>query len=257
MMQKTTEFIRIVEPTDCPCCGFSLEKVKDQLYCRNSACSAQIAKKIEHFAKVLGIKGLGPKTVEKLQLQEITELFYLDKEEVQGVLGPKLADKLLDEIERAKVVTFATALESFSIPLVGNTASKKLQTVVSDFDEITKEKCKQAGLGEKVTDNLLNWLSVEYKDIKEFLPFKFTKNTVVSNPHTKLVCITGKLKSFKKKADAEQLLADAGFTLVDSVTKNTNYLIDEGNSSSSKKEKAILYGITIITDLNDLLKENN
>lgn len=254
-MQKMTEFVTIVEPTECPCCNYPLEKIKDQLFCRNSACSAQVAKKIEHFAKVLGIKGLGPRTVEKLQLQEITELFYLEKEEVREVLGEKLAEKLLDEIERAKVANFATVLESFSIPLVGNTASKKLHTVVSEFEEITKEKCKQAGLGDKVTENLLNWLETEYNELKEFLPFKFSKNTVVLG--TKLVCITGKLKSFKKKADAEKLLADAGFTLVDSVTKNTNYLVDEGNSSSSKKEKAILYGITIITDLNDLLKENN
>jgi DNA ligase (NAD+) len=255
MMQKITEFVTIVEPTECPCCSYPLEKVRDQLFCRNSACSAQVAKKIEHFAKVLGIKGLGPKTVEKLQLQELTELFYLDKEEVQLVLGKKLAEKLLDEIERAKVANFATVLESFSIPLVGNTASKKMYTVISNFDEITKEKCKQAGLGEKVTENLLNWIETEYKELKEFLPFKFNKETVAINTNVKLVCITGKLKSFKKKADAEKLLADAGYTLVDSVTKNTNYLVDEGNSTSSKKEKAVSYGITIITDLNDLLKE--
>lgn len=254
-MNKKIEFITISEPTECPCCNYPLEKVKDQLFCRNSACSAQVAKKIEHFAKVLGIKGLGPKTVEKLQLQEITEIFYLDKEEVQQVLGEKLAAKLLDEIERAKVATMATVLESFSIPLVGNTASKKLCTVVSDFNEITKETCKQAGLGEKVTENILNWLEIEYEELKEFLPFKFSGIKVPINTSLKLVCITGKLKSFKKKADAEKILADAGYTLVDSVTKNTNYLVDEGNSSSSKREKAMQYGITIITDLNDLLKE--
>jgi NAD-dependent DNA ligase len=255
MMNKKVEFVTISEPTECPCCNYPLEKVNDQLFCRNSACSAQVAKKIEHFAKTLSIKGLGPKTVEKLQLQEITEIFYLDEEEVRQVLGEKLATKLLDEIERAKVSTLATVLEAFSIPLVGSTASKKLCTVVSDFNEITKETCKQAGLGEKVTENILNWLETEYEELKEFLPFKFNKTTVPINTSLKLVCITGKLKSFKKKADAEKLLADAGYLLVDSVTKNTNYLVDEGNSSSSKKEKAIQYGITIITDLNDLLKE--
>jgi NAD-dependent DNA ligase len=254
-MNKKVSTTFIEEPTECPCCSYPLEKVKDQLFCRNVACSAQVAKKIEHFAKTLGIKGLGPRSIEKLQLQEITELFYLDKEEVAEVLGEKLAIKLLDEIERAKVSTLATVIESFSIPLVGGTASKKIASVVSSIEEITQETCKKAGLGEKVTDNLLNWVNTEYIELKEFLPFKFS-NPVPVNTNNKTVCITGKLKSYKKKADAGDFLAAAGYTLVDSVTKSLDYLVDEENKMSSKREKAMQYGITIITDLNDLLKEN-
>jgi DNA ligase (NAD+) len=229
--------------------------VNDQLYCRNTSCSAQLAGKVEHFAKVLGIKGLGPKTIEKLQIQDITELFYLDLGEVKEVVGEKVAIKLLQEIENAKVATIATVLESFSIPLVGSTASKKLAAVVSKIEDINQEICKKAGLGEKVTQNLLNWLETEYQEIKEFLPFKFTEFKKVDT-NNKTVCITGKLKSFKKKADAGESLAAAGYTLVESVTKTLTYLVDEENKMSSKREKAIQYGITIITDLNDLLKEN-
>ncbi len=248
--------ILIEEPTNCPCCEYPLQKVNDQLFCRNSACSAQINKKIEHFCKVLGIKGMGPKTVEKLNLQELTEIFYLDQVEVVSVLGEKVATKLLDEIERSKVASLATVIESFSIPLVGGTASKKLATVITNIGEITQETCKQAGLGEKVTQNLLNWINTEYSELKEFLPFTFSNKASILSADSKRVCITGKLKSFKKKADAESSLAAAGFILVDSVTKTTHYLVDEGDSSSSKREKAIQYGIPIITDLNDLLKVN-
>ncbi len=250
--------IFISEPTECPCCSSTLEKVNDQLFCRNTACSAKTSKKVEHFAKVLGIKGLGPKSIEKLQLQEITELFYLEEQEVSKILGEKVAVKLLDEIERAKLADFGTVIESFSIPLIGGTAAKKLSSVVSNFDEITPEICKAAGLGDKATENVMFWLDTEYKELQEFLPFNFENVTTKANDTTgKLVCITGKLKSFKKKADAEGLLRAAGYTLVDSVTKQTAFLVDENDSSSSKREKAIKYGITIITDLNDLLKENN
>jgi NAD-dependent DNA ligase len=245
----------IQEPALCPACQYTLEKVKDQLFCRNVACSAQIAKKLEHFSKTLGIKGLGPKTIEKLQLQDLTELFYMSYDEVAEQVGEKVATKLLEEIERVKTANLATVLESFSIPLVGGTASKKLAAVVKNIDEITEEKCKKAGLGEKVTQNILNWLETEYKELKEFLPFTYS-NYVEPDTNRQTVCITGKLKSFKKKADAESLLNAAGYTLVDSVTKSLNYLVDEGDSMSSKREKAEQYGITIITDLNDLLKEN-
>jgi NAD-dependent DNA ligase len=251
---NTKSSIEINAPTECPSCNSKLEQVNDLLYCRNTACPAQTKGKIEHFAKVLGIKGLGPKSVEKLQLQEITELFYLDQKEVASVLGDKIATKLLDEIERAKVSTLATVLESFSIPLVGGTASKKIAGVVSSIEEINQETCKQAGLGEKVTQNLLSWKDTEYLELKEFLPFTFSKQTV-SDTNSKTVCITGKLKSYKKKADAVESLAAAGYTLVDSVTKSLDYLVDEENKMSTKREKAMQYGITIITDLNDLLKE--
>jgi DNA ligase (NAD+) len=245
--------IFIEEPTECPCCSYKLQKVNDQLFCRNTACSAQINKKIEHFAKVLGIKGLGPKTVEKLNIAELTELFYLDPEDVVQAVGEKVAVKLLQEIEAAKSATLATVIESFSIPLVGSTASTKIANWVSEIDDITFEICKSAGLGDKVSSNLVNWVETEYQELKEFLPFRF-KPVAKVNSSGLTVCITGKLKSFKKKADAAASLAAAGFTLVESVTKTTSFLVDEGNSTSSKRERAVQYGIPIITDLNDLLK---
>lgn len=249
--------MKIQIPTHCPCCDYPLELVNMQLFCRNTACSAQLFKKIENFAKVLQIKGLGPKSIEKLELSDLTELYYLDIAVVTSALGEKIAVKLLDEIERSKTATLANVLAAMSIPLVGGTASNKIAAVVSNISEITQETCKIAGLGDKVTSNLLNWIATDYQEMKEFLPFEFKsgKQKPVS-ADAKRVCITGKLKSFKKKADAESSLTAAGFILVDSVTKTTDYLVDEGGSMSAKREKAVQYGITIITDLNDLLKEN-
>lgn len=247
---------KIEIPVNCPCCDYQLVFVNDQLFCRNTACSAQLNKKLENFCKVLGVKGFGPKTIEKLALADITEIFYLDRDTVIEVLGEKTADKLLDEIERAKTADLATVLASFSIPLIGNTASNKIAQVVSNISEINSETCKQAGLGAKVTENLLNWIATDYQEMKEFLPFEFKSGKQKPvDANAKRVCITGKLKSFKKKADAEGVLKAAGFMLVDSVTKTTDYLVDEEGKMSSKREKAMQYGITIITDLNDLLKE--
>jgi DNA ligase (NAD+) len=119
--------MKIVIPTTCPCCESTLEKVVDQLFCRNTACPAQLNGKLAHFAKSIGIKGLGEKTIEKLGLSSIIDLYYLDSIEAEEVLGSKIATKLLDEIEKSKQATFATVLASMSIPLVGNTiATKKI-----------------------------------------------------------------------------------------------------------------------------------
>jgi DNA ligase (NAD+) len=251
--------MKIEIPTTCPCCEYKLELVNDQLFCRNTACGAQLGKKVEHFCKTLGIKGMGPKSVEKLNLQDLTELFYLDADDVITALGSeRVATKLLDEIERAKTADLATVLASFSITLVGATASQKICTVVDHIDQINYETCKQAGLGDKVSENLVGWLQTDFPDLREFLPFSFKSNrnsTTTSNNNSKTVCITGKLSSYKTKAEAYKALETAGYKAVESVTKTTDYLVDEEDKASTKRKKAESLGIQIITNLNTFLKE--
>ena len=252
--------MKIEIPTTCPCCDYKLELVNDQLFCRNTACGAQLGKKVEHFCKTLGIKGMGPKSVEKLNLQDLTELFYLDQDSVTEALGSeKTALKLLDEIDRARSADLAIVLASFSIPLVGATASQKICSVVEHINEINYETCKQAGLGDKVTENLVGWLQTDFPDLQEFLPFSFKSNrnsTTTSNNNSKTVCITGKLSSYKTKAEAYKALETAGYKAVETVTKTTDYLVDEEDKASTKRKKAESLGIQIITNLNTFLKEN-
>lgn len=243
-------------PTHCPCCESELQLVNDQLFCRNVSCSAQLGKKLEHFVKVLNIKGLGPKSLEKLGLSDITEIFYLEQADFAAALGSeKLAEKLLEEVEKSKQSPLHTVLASFSIPLIGETASKKLCSVVSHIDEITAETCKAAGLGEKATFNLLSWLETEFTQVREFLPFSFKSSLSGSSSNAgATVCITGKLTSFKTKAQAHEALIAAGYSPVDSVTKSLQFLVDESNDGSSKRQKADQYGIKIIPNLKIFLE---
>lgn len=249
--------MKIEIPTECPCCAYKLVLVNDQLFCRNTACGAQLNKKLEHFTKVLGIKGIGAKTIEKLQLADITEIFYLDEAQLVTDLGSKtIANKLLVEIEKAKSADLATVLAAFSIPLVGNTASTKICGVVKHISEINAETCKAAGLGEKVTNNLLSWLETEFLELKDFLPFTFSSQQVSKAASSgELVCITGKLSSFKTKAEAYKALEDAGFSITETVNKSTAYLVDEDSKGSSKRKKADELGVSIIQNLKTFLKE--
>jgi DNA ligase (NAD+) len=244
-------------PNNCPCCDYPLELVNAQLFCRNLACGAQLSKKIEHFCRTLSIKGLGPKTVEKLNLGDITEIFWLEESDIVSALGSdRLAEKLIIEINKATKADLATVLTSFAIPLVGNTVSTKICAVVSHIDEITAATCEQAGLGAKVTENLLTWLATDFLEIREFLPFDFKSRVVeTTNTDSLTVCITGKLSSYKTKSEATKVLVAAGFKVVETVTRTLNYLVDEENKSSTKRKKAEEYGITIITNLNDLLTQ--
>lgn len=251
--------MKIEIPTNCPCCEYKLELVNDQLFCRNTACPAQLNKKLEHFCKTLGIKGFGPKTVEKLQLGDLTELYYLDLDQVSDALGSvKTAEKLISEIDQSRKAPLDKVLASFSIPLIGQTASTKLCQVVKNIDEISPETCREAGLGEKATQNLINWLETEFVEIREFLPFSFTSQLqqTSNTDNGKNICITGKLASFKTKSEATQILQERGYKVVESVTKTLDYLVDESDKGSAKRKKAEELGIPIITNLIDFLKAN-
>lgn len=250
-------FQTIVPPTHCPSCGSKLELVKDQLFCRNPDCDATSSKKVEHFAKTLKIKGLGPKTIEKLSLNSIPEIYSISKEELINVIGEKLGEKLFSQIEQSKQSDLILLLPAFSIPLIGATASKKLVNVISDIHDITPEKCMEASLGPKACANLIDWLETSFYNELEYLPFSFkAENLNVVQDIGKTVCITGKLKDFKNRTLAGKYLESFGFKVASSVTKKTNYLVDEEDKQSSKRTKAEGCGIRILT-IKELLKEEN
>lgn len=249
--------MQITIPNNCPCCNYTLETINEQLFCRNPLCDAQVFKKIEHFCKTIGIKGMGPKTLEKLSLNDITEIYFLDQKEVEIALGSaRLAEKLFQEIELSKSAKLSVVLQSFSIPLIGSTASEKISGVVSHVSEITETKCKEAGLGDKATQNLMAWINSELAELQEFLPFSWTSaSKQQAKEYLATVCITGKLKTFKTKALAQKALEEGGYKVVESVTKSLDYLVDEANDNSTKRQKADSYGITIISNLDKFLKK--
>ena len=82
------------------------------------------------------------------------------------------------------------------------------------------------------------------------LPFSWKTTSKAENTGLLLeVVISGKLSSFKTKKDAEPFLAERGFVLKDSVTKNTKFLVNESGVASSKTKKAEAAGIEIITNI--------
>jgi len=251
----------IISPTHCPACSTELVWIKDILYCENNLyCPAQSTKKVEHFAKTLKIKGLGPATIEKLEIFSIPDIYNLTKTDlVESLDSEKLGTKLHTEIEKSKTVDLITLLPAFSIPLIGQSASNKFRNKISTISEITFEKCKEVGLGPKAASNMMDWLINTFHS-EEFykLPFSFTCEKTLTQEKSKgTVCITGKLKSYKTKAIAQQILMQNGFDVKDNLTRDVNYLINESGIESAKTQKAHTMGITVYNNIKQLLTEKN
>lgn len=239
--------MKIEIPTQCPSCDSSLQLINAQLFCFNSACSAQASKKVEAYAKGMKIKGLGPKTIEKLCIDDIPDLYIFDKDYYTECIGEKLGEKLYNEIERSKNTTMDVFLAALSIPLIGTTAAKKISKVTSSMEELTEGVLLKAGLGEKARFNILQWMEEEYPKYKD-MPINLAKQKEPNKAeHIGNVCITGKLINFKNRTDAATYLESLGYTVTSGVSQKTDFLVDEEEKSSSKRKKAEQLGIPIVT----------
>jgi len=246
----------IEAPTNCPSCSSVLDNVNHLLYCKNPHCDGKVAKLIEHFAKTLKIKGLGPATIAKLDVVSLEELYQLDVEEIAEAIGSeRLAAKLVDELQRSQNAPLNVLLPAFSIPLIGKTASEKLSKVCEDIEDIDYDSCRKAGLGEKATTNLCNWILNEFY-LVSLLPFsfKFTQTQTKATTHG-TVCISGKLKSYKSKSEAQNKLEELGYVVKSSLTKDVTILVNESGVESAKTKKARESGVQIITNLLEFIGE--
>ena len=243
--------MKIEIPSNCPECNSELEIVNDQLFCRNNNCPAKSLKKILHFVKTMKIMGLGEKTLEKLDVSSIDILYKYELNDLTSKLGEKIGTKLFNEIENSKKTTLSKFLNAVGIPLIGKTASEKIQAVVDDPKNITVEVCKKAGLGAKATENLIHWVETEGKFLD--LPLEFQDSEPVVSGLA--VCISGKVPGYTK-ATIKEMLLDYNITVKDSVTKDLDYLISN-EVGTTKVKKAEQYNIQVISFDNFMEKVKN
>lgn len=237
--------MKVEIPKVCPCCNSLLERVNMQLFCRNDDCSGRSDVRIANFCKKLKIKGLALKSIEKLNINSISELYSLDKDSLVAVLG-KNGEKIYMEVQKSLNTDICDFIGALGIPLVGQTTAKKIKAKsLSEMD--------YSELPNKAKDNFTKFLLSDlFSDLKE-IKFNFANvRTAEDAGINKTVCLTGKFSIPKKEIEAK--LNELGYSVVDSVTKAVNLLItNDINSTSSKIQKARQYNIHITT-LEEILK---
>ena len=250
-------FQSIFAPSHCPSCDSELVWENDLLYCRSATCGEQQYKVVEHFAKTMKIKGLGPASIRKLGWTCPSEIYTSSQDSILASLGSeKVTNKLMGEIVNSVDAPLERLLPAFGIPLIGNTATRKLSETVRHITVIDTDACERAGLGPKATNSLLEWIENELPYFQETLPHSWYFSQTVSAPVASkgIVCISGRLKSFKSKAEATTALNAAGYEVKSSLTKQVTHLVNEGGNESAKTRQARDTGVTIVTDLISFLE---
>lgn len=273
-------------PQYCPVCGKSTivknDNESEVLYCSNNNCKGKAIARLSHFVskEAMNIDGLSESTLEKLLdldcicagLWSIYDLhdyknYLLNETEGYG-FGKKSIDKLLANIEKSRTTTLDRLINGLSIPSIGKVASKNISkhfngsfaefdkavsngsydwTMINDFGEVAANNIKQYFLNEANVS--------EYRELVSVLIFKTPVSKQPSNTlEGKIIVITGTLNHFNNRQTLIDLIEQNGGKVTSSVSKKTDYLINNDiNSSSSKNKKAKSLNVPIITE-EDFLK---
>jgi DNA ligase (NAD+) len=261
-------------PYVCPVCGSGtvLHQENDSAFvcCDNDACEGKLINRLDHFCgkKGLDIKGLSKATLEKLidwgWVKNIPSIFALNYCRDEWVLKPgfgsKSVDKILNAIDYSRntceLHQFICAL---GIPLIGSSASKEL---CKHFD--TYQQFREAidnnyqffmlpNFGIEMHKAIMNFDYSEADAMVQSGVITFKDSITETVQDTSLdgltFVITGKLNHFKNRDAIKDKIESLGGKVTGSVSKNTNYLINnDKDSTSSKNKSAKTLGIPILNE---------
>jgi DNA ligase (NAD+) len=249
-------------PKECPGCFSRLVEEDIKLKCINTACPEKKLQSILHFVKEVGIEDVSDKRlkemIEKKILSSISDIYKINKNELllMDKVKEKLANKIMDEIEKSKKISLVTFLSALGIEGV---SSVKLEKIINNgFDDLnkiltlTKEKLISIeGFAEKSANDFYNSIHEKEQLIKDLISLGveviYTNQKVSNLLGGKKICITGEL-SIKRELMEEKIKSHGGI-IVSSVSKNTAILLtNETDSGSTKYQKAKQFKIDIISE---------
>ena len=262
-------------PAKCPICGSDTYIKDDFLYCSNPNCDGKFINQLVHFCgkKGLDIKGLSEATLQKLVdwgwINNYQELFSLSNFRDEWIkkpgFGQKSVDKLLSTIEEVRYCELWQFISALSIPLIGSTYAKEIAKKCKDWFSFREYIEKNYDFtdwdrfGYEMNDSLHRFnysqaddLAYKILDIHNSLwidPQGTTPTIKFSEVNGKTFVITGAVHQFQNRDEVKTVIETHGGKVTASVSKNTDYLINNDiNSTSSKNIKAKQLGIPIITE---------
>ena len=269
----------------CPACGQITIKKEGEAArkCINTDCKAQKIENLIHFCSKNGmnIDGLGNKQIKlffkKGIVTKYSDIFklYEKKDELKSYdgFGELSVNKLLSNINKAKLVNFDKFLTSLGIKQVGENTSKILAEHYIDMPNLINNIKKATNkvsdefqylvnidqIGMSVAEDIINFFNSstnldELDKLSQQLSIKPYQKLNVDNYFlNKKVVITGTLNNFTRD-EIKTKLNSLGSKFVSQVSKNIDLVI-YGENPGSKLSKAQELNIKMIDEkkLNEIL----
>lgn len=253
-------------PTACPVCNTRVIRMKGEAAtrCINSSCSAQVKKRIKHFASkgAFDIDGLGDKLVDQLVDKELlssfADIFKLDENVLSNLerMGAKSAANLKNAIENAKSITFARFLFALGIRHVGEHVAAVLADYFIELDPVmncSREELEAVdGIGPTVAESIIHFFEQKRnrRIIDQILARGVKLEAAAPKKAGKLdgrvFVLTGKLENYTR-FQTKALIEAAGGKVSGSVSGNTDFVVG-GDAPGSKLDRARKLGVKIIDE---------
>lgn len=260
-------------PHTCPACGQETVVKKENdvecLFCVNPGCPAKKIKSFGLFTSrdAMNIDGLSEATLEKFIargfIHDFGDIFEISRYkdeivEMEG-FGQKSYDNLMESLERAKETTLPRVIYSLGIANIGLANAKVIcRHFDNDLDRIRHASLEEVSdidtIGPVIAGNLIDYFKDEDNNrrLDHLMSFLHIQE---DSPKQEQIfegmnfVITGSLVHFGNRSEAKELIESLGGKVTGSVTKKTNYLINNDiQSNSSKNKKARELGIPILSE---------
>lgn len=260
-------------PHTCPTCGQETVVKKENdvecLFCVNPGCPAKKIKSFGLFTSrdAMNIDGLSEATLEKFIargfIHDFGDIFEISRYkdeivEMEG-FGQKSYDNLMESLERAKETTLPRVIYSLGIANIGLANAKVIcRHFDNDLDRIRHASLEEVSdidtIGPVIAGNLVAYFRDEDNNRRLDHLMRFLHIQEDSPKQEQIFegmnfVITGSLVHFGNRSEAKELIESLGGKVTGSVTKKTNYLINNDiQSNSSKNKKARELGIPILSE---------
>lgn len=267
-----------VIPNECPVCHAPAvvresESGTKTLHCTNAACPAKQLKKFARFVSKEGINidGISEQTVWKFInhgfIREYADFYKLKNYAFEiscfEGFGKKSVSNLLESVEKSRHTDGRHLLYALNIPLCGGDVAKKLlsrykvkeliETArLSMFDD---EFASIDGIGPEKSAKFIAWFKddVHFQHVQHLLSELIIEEQEPVETGDKCqgltFVVTGDVHHYKNRNELKAYIESQGGKVTGSVSKSTNFLINnDAASQSSKNKKAHELNIPIITE---------
>ena len=260
-------------PHTCPACGQETVVKKENdvecLFCVNPGCPAKKIKSFGLFTSrdAMNIDGLSEATLEKFIargfIHDFGDIFEISRYkdeivEMEG-FGQKSYDNLMESLERAKETTLPRVIYSLGIANIGLANAKVIcRHFDNDLDRIRHASLEEVSdidtIGPVIAGNLVAYFRDEDNNRRLDHLMRFLHIQEDSPKQEQIFegmnfVITGSLVHVGSRSEAKGVIESLGGKVTGSVTKKTNYLINNDiQSNSSKNKKARELGIPILSE---------
>ena len=260
-------------PDTCPACGQSTEIRRvnevESLYCTNPDCPAKKIKAFALFASrdAMNIDGLSEATLEKFIargfIHDFGDIFEISRHREEIVtmegFGEKSFENLMASLEKAKETTLAKVIYSLGIANIGLANAKVIcRHFDDDLEKIRHADEEEVSSIDTIGPVIARSLTEYFADPENNRKLDHLMSHLVIKKEEKRgeqifqnmnFVITGSLEHFDNRNQAKELVESLGGKVTGSVTKKTNYLINnDTTSNSSKNKKARELGIPVISE---------